>query len=652
MTNKDIIETLVNELNSHTRLYEEGHPTISDREWDKLYFKLAALEEQTGIVMENSPTHKINSYAITGQKKIKHSVPMLSLNKTKDKEEFFLYGGGSEFLISLKMDGLSLRITYEDGKLVRAETRGDGIEGNDVTYLMPAFTNVPMSIDFKEKYEIDGECIITYNDFYRIKGDYKNPRNLAAGSLSLLDPKEAAARKLQFVAWRVITDTGDYMSDRLSGATHLGFTVVPYLINIDEDIDAVIEVMKAKAEKFSYPIDGLVGTFDNVADGLAMGETAHHPKHSLAFKFYDELYPTRLRTIHWSMSRNGTLTPVAVFNPIDIDGTIVERASLHNVSVMRELLGDCAYVGEPLKIYKANQIIPQVAEAGPKYDYGYVVSHCGVSANDQPEHCPCCGGDVYYEENDGVIVAKCGNEKCEGKLINRLDHFCGKHGLDIKGLSKATLEKLIDRGWIEELSDIFTLAEHADEWKSMAGFGDKSVTNILRAIEESKHTSLWQALSAVGIPFVGKTVTKLLTREYKTYDDFREVVRNGSFIHLDGIGEVINEELKKFDYAELDYIVDNYLTIEEEKEIETDISLLEGITFCITGKVHKWSKRDDLKNYIESCGGKVVGSMSSKVEYLINNDSTSQTAKNKAAIAAGIPILTEEDFIEKFGSDL
>lgn len=360
------IKELIDKLNYYTKLYDEGHPEISDKEWDDMYFQLKHIEEETGIIYPDSPTVTIQMDAVASQSKVKHSKPMLSLAKTKDSNEFFLFGGGREALISLKMDGLSLRLTYEDGHLVQAETRGNGEEGNLVTYLMSAFKNVPMTISYKGRYEIDGECIITYDDFNALDSDYKNPRNLAAGSMSLLDPKEAAKRNLQFVAWRVLTeieDTDVFMSARLDHAALMGFTTVPYVINVDGDINEIIEELKARAKELSYPIDGLVSTFDEVAFGEELGVTGHHPKHSLAYKFYDEEYETELEDIEWTMGRTGVLTPVAIFKPIRIEGSTVSRASLHNISIMKALLGDEPYIGQKIWVIKSNQIIPQITRA-------------------------------------------------------------------------------------------------------------------------------------------------------------------------------------------------------------------------------------------------------------------------------------------------
>ena len=653
MNIREEMRNLITSLNHYTELYNKGDSPISDKKWDDMYFQLKHIEEETGIIYPDSPTVTIQMDAVASQSKVKHSKPMLSLAKTKDSNEFFLFGGGREALISLKMDGLSLRLTYEGGHLVQAETRGNGEEGNLVTYLMSAFKNVPMTISYKGRYEIDGECIITYDDFNALESDYKNPRNLAAGSMSLLDPKEAAKRNLQFVAWRVLTeieDTDAFMSARLDHAALMGFTTVPYVINVDSDINEIIEELKARAKELSYPIDGLVSTFDEVAFGEELGVTGHHPKHSLAYKFYDEEYETRLKYIEWSMGRTGVLTPVAVFEPIDMDGTTVERASLHNYSVMKEIMGDCCYCGQKIKVFKANMIIPQISSA-VKMSYGDVVSHGGITcdgfSNDFGLRCPACKGETGIEISDsGVENIVCLNPQCDGKLINRLDHFFGKKGLDVKGLSKATFEKLINWGWVASITDVFRLDTFRHEWENKEGFGEKSVGNILRAIEEGSVCTLDRVIAASGIPLIGTTVSKQLSNYCNTYTRFRDLIK-GDFLFsdLEGFGPEMNYALKKFDYSEIDYIVENFLTIENKKE-ENKSNNLQGKTFVITGKLSR--KRDDIKADIEAAGGRVVGSVSGKTDYLVCNDKNSTTGKSATAAKLGVPVISEEELMQMF----
>ena len=429
----------------------------------------------------------------------------------------------------------------------------------------------------------------------------------------------------------------------------VGFKIVP--ITVSDTVEVQIDTIKDFAKIFGYRIDGVVFKFNDIEYGKSLGATVHHFKNAIAYKFYDDEYETRLITIHWTMGRTGVLTPVAVFEPIEIDGTIVERASLHNYSIMREVLGSCAYVGQKIKVYKANQIIPQISDA-VKFDYGTVVSHGGVSANDEPERCPICGGGTeIIKSADGVMNMYCSNPNCEGKLINRIDHYCSKKGLDIKGLSKATLEKLIDWGWISNIQDIYNLKDIKEEWISKPGFGVKSVNNILSAIEESKKCKLENFISAIGIPLIGRTVSKELVKYINDYDDFKEKIKNNyDFSDIEGFGPAINKAIHDFDYTSADAIYYNYLTIEQpqKEEITEGGSSLEGMTFVITGKLKSFKNRDELKAVIESKGGKVAGSVSKNTNYLITNDNLSTTAKNKKAQELGIPIITEETFKQKF----
>lgn len=396
--------------------------------------------------------------------------------------------------------------------------------------------------------------------------------------------------------------------------------------------------MQLKCKSLGYPIDGIVFKYNQCSEYFAAGRTDHHFKGGLAYKFYDEEYETHLVNIEFTMGRTGVLTPVAVFEPIEIDGSTVERASLHNISVMIDILGH-PYKGELIKVFKANMIIPQISWGDQK----------PLTISDfRCDKCPICGDPTHLMNNDGVVTLHCLNPQCQGKLINKLDHFCGKKGLDIKGLSKATLEKLIDWGWISNYIDIYKLEKYQKEWKNKAGFGEKSVERILKAIEDSKHPSLEAVISAAGIPLIGRTIARELTKYIDTYEDFRNKIKsNFDFSLYDGFGDTMAAALLNFNYKEIDDVVEYAFTIQEKEENVTNASL-EGLTFCITGKVHIYKNRDELKSLIERKGGKVVGSMSSKVNYLINNDIESTSAKNKAAKDAGIPIITEEDFESKF----
>ena len=665
MKSKIDIGILIKKLNKATEAYDAGHPIMTDKEWDDLYFELVEWERQTGIIFADSPTQKIHFEKVSELKKVKHNHLMLSLDKTKDIKEVLDFVKNNPWIAMAKMDGLTCSLRYLHGELVSAETRGDGLIGEDVTHNAKVISSIPQKINYTGEFIVDGEIICTYEDFKPFEKTYKNPRNFASGSIRLLDSKECQKRHLTFVAWDSFCDNKIYdeylnipyniqitLSLKLQVLQDLGFTVVPHLVDVEEwSVEDAISIIRDKYHTI-YPIDGVVIKYNDIDDYNAAGRTEHHFKGGLAYKFYDELYDTRLKYIQWTMGRTGVLTPVAVFDPIDIDGSTVERASLHNVSVMREILGDCAYCGEPLKIVKMNQIIPQVIEAGPKYDYGYVVSHGGVSANDVIETCPICHKEIEYKESsEGVINVYCTNPKCEGKLVNRLDHFCGKKGLDIKGLSKATLGKFIEWGWVEKIEDLYYISEKfRSDFLLKPGFGVKSVTKILNAIEESKHTTLDAFISAIGIPLIGRAVAKDLTNYFETYEDFRDAVKDSSyhFYDLNNFGIEMENSIKNFDYAEADRL-SKILCIEASVVSNNQINdSLSGKTIVITGKLTKFKNRAELKSVIEKHGGKVTDSISAKTDMLINNDINSTSSKNKAAKARNIPIITEADFIQQY----
>ena len=653
MDEKFKILQLIKQLNNATKAYDEGHPVMSDKEWDELYFQLKQFEENTGIIYPDSPTQNIYFEKISALKKVKHNHPMLSLDKTKnaaDIEDFVL---GNKWMAMFKMDGLTCSLIYINGKLERAETRGNGDIGEDITHNAHVINNIPQFINTSEKQlVIDGEIICPLNVFHQFKDEYKNPRNFAAGSIRLLDAKECANRNLSFVAWDLIQGYNNIniFTQRLSQLDLLGFTTVPRVSNIDT-IENAIEILDNMEEHKFYPIDGYVFRFEDQKYYNSLGATAHHFNGAKAYKFYDETYSTRLKYIDWTMGRTGILTPVAVFDPIDIDGSTVERASLHNVSVMRETLGNCAYFGEPLEIYKANQIIPQIAEAGPKYNYDYVIANGGAPAHDVIERCPICGGEVdYITSPDGVINAHCSNPHCEGKLINRLEHFCGKKGLDIKGISKATFEKLIDWGWLRNIEEVFSLSNFRNEWIKKPGFGIKSVDKMLQSIEDSKHTTLDAFISAIGIPLIGRAVAKNLINYFETYEDFRNAIIDNTynFSILNNFGEEMNNSIKNFDYTEADRISKLLIfesSIENNNKINNNLT---GKTIVITGKLTNFKNRAELKTAIEMRGGHVSDSISGNTDILINNDINSTSAKNKAAKTRGIPIITEADFIKQY----
>ena len=641
------IQGLIAWLNKRSEEYNKGYPTVSDEEWDNKYFKLKRLEEESGLVFPDSPTQNVQPTDMASElptvveslQRVEHNHPMLSLDKTKDLFSVLSFLGDKDFVGMAKMDGLTCSLKYERGRLVSAETRGDGIVGEDVTHNAKVIKSIPKFISYKNTLIVDGEIISTYENFEKFAGWFKNPRNFAAGSIRLLDSKECARRGLQFVAWEVIEGFNEIntFSNKLQTLEKLGFEIVPgyYSHNIQEVIDQIQEECRVK----SYPIDGIVFKFEDIAYGKSLGQTTHHFKNALAYKFYDELFSSTLENIDWTMGRTGVLTPVAEFKPIEMDGSTVSRASLHNLSIMEDLLG-IPFVGQEVQVFKANMIIPQISKA--------------EKAHEKPnriipllEKCPICGEEVKIRVNGDVKELYCPNPNCAGKILNQFDHFCGKKGLDIKGLSKATLEKLLDWEWIKDLHDIFELHNYKLEWGKKPGFGAKSVANILEAIEQSRTTTLDKFISALGIPLIGSTVSKDICAKISDYEEFRnKCLTHFNFMEWDGFAESKTEALWNYDFTEANKIYE-YLTIIQEEKEEVSLSL-NGKTIVITGRLTEFKNRNELQKAIEDRGGKVTGSISKRTDYLINNDINSDSSKNKSAKAYGIPIITEADFKAQF----
>ena len=642
------MENLIQELNDATRAYDEGKPYMSDHEWDDLYFELLQLEKQFGIAYSDSPTQKVNFQVVSALKKIEHNHPMLSLAKTKSIQEVEAFLGKKDFLAMCKMDGLTCSLRYYNGKLVSAETRGNGVVGEDILHNALVIPSIPKHISYKQELVIDGEIICCLDTFSNNFADtYKNARNFAAGSIRLLDSQECYSRHLTFVAWDVINGFDEYhtLEERLNQLDSMNFIIVPWAKGT---VEQCIEGIQQLAQEHAYPIDGAVFKFNDIEYGKSLGATGHHFKNAIAFKFYDETYPTTLRDIEWTMGRTGVLTPVAVFDPIDIEGSIVERANLHNLSVLRETLHGTEYwsgwKGQQLEVYKANMIIPQIASAQEDDEYTklYLPSY--------PLYCPICGEKTSIQESSSSLFVVCGNPSCEGKLINQLDHFCGKKGLDIKGISKATLEKLIDWGWVQNRADLFNLKRYRNEWVKAPGFGEKSVDKILNAIQDGTHCEFHQFLAAIGVPLIGTTASKQLANVFNNYSNFRKAIDvKFKFYDLPNFGLEMHNSIVSFNYAEADALVANNIITFKTPEVKPETSeSLSGLTFVITGKVTKFKNRDELKNKIEELGGKVSGSVSKNTDYLINNDNKSTSAKNVSAQKLGIPIITEDEFINKF----
>ena len=630
---------LVDKLNNLTIKYDEGHPEVSDKEWDDMYFQLLELENATKSYYPDSPTRAINFQTVSELNKVEHNHKMLSLDKTKDLEAVTKFANGKSMLAMTKCDGLTCSLRYVDGRLVSAETRGNGIIGEDVLHNALICPSIPHRIKYQEELIIDGEIVCLLNHFEKFKDDYANPRNFAAGSIRLLDSKECALRMLTFIAWDVIKgfDEEDLLSNKLSKLSPLGFTVVPFMKTslFTEDL---IDTVKSLTMKAEIPMDGIVFKFDSISFGKELGETSHHFKNAIAYKFYDDIYLTTLRDMLWTMGRTGVLTPVALFDTIDIEGSEVERASLHNLSVMRDTLKK-PWRGQTIGVYKANMIIPQIgmADVDTEPEEENIIPI--------PQYCPICDTLLKESGENGSKFLECPNDNCEGKFINTLDHFCGKKGLDIKGLSKATLEKLMDYGWINSLVDIFYLDEHKDEWIKKPGFGVKSVEKILDAIENSRDCSFNAFIAALGIPLIGQTVAKELTKHFDCYEDLRDAIdKKYDFSQLEGFAESKTDALLTFDFTEADQLY-GMLDVRMSERPKSDAQTLKDKTFVITGSLKQFKNRKELQQLIEDKGGKVVGTVSKNTTYVINNDKNSTTSKNIAAKKLGIPILTEEEFL-------
>lgn len=629
-------------LNKATESYDAGTPFMTDREWDDLYFEVQNEERQQDFADANSPTQKVHFQLLNKLEKVNHNHPMLSLDKTKDWEVFCDYFRDKSAVIMPKCDGLTVSLKYENGKLVSAETRGNGVVGEDILHNALTISNIPKRIKYTYPLVVDGEVVCKKSIFKeQFAEKYANSRNFSAGSIRLLNSEECAKRQLSFIAWNVVGDFDgiESFADRMIELAELGFETV-YIWNLREDI-IKNGIPQEELDEVPYDIDGLVGRFDDIAYGESLGTTSHHARAAYAFKFYDEEYETYLIDIEYEPSRNGELTPVAVFEDVDTGDSVINRASLHNLSIMSSLLGESFYM-QPITVIKSNEIIPQIirSEDGDGTRFSL------------PEKCPVCGEPTEVHTSDsGVMTLYCSNDNCSAKIINQFEHFCGKTGLDIKGLSKKTLEKLIDWGWLYNYKDIFKLKCHRTEWEKKDGFGVKSVNNILQAIENSLDCTLDQYLCAIGIPLIGKSASKVLAEEVYSWDNFMELIDSGEcdFTTLDGFGVEMDSAIKNFNYSYMGietlgyYISPTY--IQEEKS-NSNIDL-NGITFCITGKLNNY-KRDELKSLIQSMGGKVTDSVSKNTNFLITNTPDSGSSKNKKAKELGISILTEDEMIKNY----
>lgn len=641
----------IKQLNELTKAYDEGRPLVSDEEWDDLYFEVKDFENRTNIKFKDSPTQKISYTVVNKLEKVTHNHSMLSLDKTKDVEELYSKFGNKEWIAMAKMDGLTISLLYQNGILKRAETRGNGTVGEDVTHNAKVVPSIPKRISITDrKVIVDGEMICTYKDFEQFKDKYKNPRNFASGSIRLLDSKECSKRHLTFIAWDCISGVeAETLSEKLDKLAELGFYIVPHgtsdPISCDGDYQFAIDNIKKRSELLGYPIDGVVFKVDNCTDYAAAGETSHHPSAAIAYKFYEETYSTILRDIEWSMGRTGVLSPIAIFDPVEMDGSTCARASVHNISILYQTLGKHPYIGEPIETFKALQIVPQIYSAeklnNPPKDKELKI----------PTICPFCGEPLVIknERESESEILYCPNEKCPSRYVNILDHIYGKNGLDIKGISKMTIQKLIDWGWLQHPVDLLYLNEHKAEWSRKPGFGVKSVERVLDSIETSiKSVPVWRCISAAGIPQVGITASKQLAKRFVSWCSFRKAVTdNFDFTQLPDFGEVADYEIKHFDFTDIDAIADNLTFDYGTAPVESDRANLNK-TFVITGKL-KGGNREWLKDKIEAVGGKVASSVSTKTDYLINNDINSTSSKNVKAKSLNIPIITENEVLKMLG---
>lgn len=644
------IRELIGTLRAAGRAYyQESREIMSNFEYDKLYDELVSLEKETGIVFANSPTQNVGYKVVSALPKERHEKPMLSLNKTKSVEELADWLGGQTGLLSWKMDGLTIVLTYQNGTLVKAVTRGNGEIGEVITANAKAFVNVPLNISYQGELILRGEAIIRYSDFEKINeqiedvdAKYKNPRNLCSGSVRQLNSEITAQRQVHFYAFSLVKADGiDFKNSRKEQFEWLktqGFEVVEYHEVTKETLPETVKMYSEAIAENDTPSDGLVLLYDDIAYGQSLGRTAKFPRDSIAFKWADEIQETKLLYIEWSASRTGLINPVAVFEPVELEGTTVSRASVHNISIMEALeLG----AGDRITVYKANMIIPQIADN---------LTRSGV--RDIPEACPVCGGQTEVRQLNDVKSLYCTNPDCQAKKIKSFTLFTSRDALNIAGLSEATLEKFIGVGMIHEYADIFHLDRHQEEIVEMDGFGQKSYDNLIAAAEKASHTTLPRMVYGLGVAGIGLANAKMICRHFK--NDF-EAMRHATveeLVEIDGIGEVLAQAWTAFfSDGKNNAIVDHLLaelTFEagDEESSEGADEAFAGMNFVITGSLEQFKNRKELQELIERRGGKVTGSVTSKTNYLINNDVASSSSKNKKARELGVPILSEEEFLK------
>ena len=640
------MKELVSLLNKASRAYyQEAQEIMSNYEYDRLYDELKELEDELGITLSNSPTVNVGYEVVSELPKERHESPMLSLDKTKEVEELKNFVGDQKVLISWKMDGLTVVLTYRDGKLYKAVTRGNGEVGEVITNNAKVFKNVPVQIAYQGELILRGEAVIGYKDFEKINQEiedvdarYKNPRNLCSGSVRQLNNQITAKRNVMFYAFTLVQADGvDFQNSRACQMEWLksqGFTTVEYYMVTRDTVEDEVAKFSSKISENDFPSDGLVLTYDDIAYGRSLGRTAKFPRDSFAFKWQDEIRETVLREIEWSPSRTGLINPVAIFDPVELEGTTVSRASVHNISIMEELeLG----IGDKIEVYKANMIIPQIAEN---------LTRSGVK--DIPCKCPVCQGETKIRQVGNAKALYCMNPECQAKHVKSFALFVSRDALNIEGLSEATLEKFISRGYIHTFADIFHLDQYKEKIQKMEGFGEKSYKKLTESIEKARTTTLPRVIYSLGIAGIGLANAKVICRELKYDVESLLKVSEEELNEIQGVGEVLAIAFVGY-FADAKHVENfrrllNELTIPEETVTKQQI--FEGVNFVITGSVKHFANRGEVKELIESLGGKVTGSVTSKTNYLINNDVTSTSSKNKKANELGIPIISEETFLE------
>ncbi len=643
------IKELVDRLDSAAKVYYSGKDEImSNFEYDRLYDELVQLEEETGIVLAKSPTNKVGYEILSELPKENHSSPMLSLDKTKSVETLASFAGSHKSLLSWKLDGLTIVLTYREGRLFKAVTRGNGYVGEVITANAKTFVNLPATIPYKGELVIRGEAIITYSDFEKINSEitdeadkYKNPRNLCSGSVRQLNSRITAQRNVKLLAFALISaENVDFHNSReyqFEWLKNQGFDVVEYRVTDENNMADAVKYFADTIKDNDFPSDGLVLLYDDIAYGESLGTTAKFPRNAIAFKWADEVMETTLREVEWSASRTGLINPVAIFDPVELEGTTVSRASVHNVSIVEELM---LGIEDRITVYKANMIIPQIADNLTR-----------SNSLEIPKQCPVCGMPTTISRNQGAKTLVCTNPDCLAKHIKSFEHFVERNAMNIDGISGQTLEKFIDQGYIKDYTDLYHLERFHDRIVGMEGFGEKSYEKIIESVNKSRKTSLARLIFGLGIAGIGLANAKLICRHFDEDADRIMDASAEELMDIEGIGEVLAKAFADYFAGERNREQFNLLReeLEFEKEVRNMGSAISGKTFVITGSVHEFVNRDELKSFIEARGGKAASAVSAKTDYLINNDSKSTSSKNKKAIELGVPIITEEEFLDLVG---